>query len=159
MRILVPAALAVLLLAAGAQAGGFATVGIAPLPSGDEAVWAPTLTVKAHGRTPVDGVQPVISIWRQDEPSQLLEVAATPTGRPGEYAARVEWPGPGVWSYAVHDGYSQTHTYKPVEITAGAVGRTGASVPWAAWAAAVLAAALVLALLVRRLVRPSPQPA
>jgi hypothetical protein len=157
-------AVVALALAAPAAAGGFATVGVSPLPSADSSVWTPTLIVRAHGRTPVDGVRPVITIRREDRPSQLLEFAAEPTGARGEYSARVEFPGPGLWSFTIHDGYSQTHTFKPVRIGAAAApaanpGRPpgGAGVePWAlAAATATLGAAVLLLLFVWRGRSPS----
>jgi hypothetical protein len=130
MRKLILAAVvgAALALAGGAGAGGWATVGVTPLPSGDETIWTPTLTILQHGRTPLDGVKPAITI-RNDGTGATHTFAATPTGTSGVYSARVEFPGPGVWAYTIDDGFSQTHTYKPVEIVAPGSARAATPAP------------------------------
>ncbi len=109
-----------LALPAAASAGGFATVGLSSLPDGTAAgrPWDVRITVLQHGRTPLDDVQPAVRITspRGGSPRTF---AARPTGRPGEYRARVVFPTAGTWTYVVDDGFTQTHTFAPVRITAG----------------------------------------
>jgi hypothetical protein len=105
--------------APAASAGGFATVGLSSLPEGTHAggTWSPNLTIKAHGRTPIDGLSPLVRIRNG---SEVREFQAKPTGKTGVYRADVSFPTAGTWTYEVWDGYTQTHTYKPVEIGAPA---------------------------------------
>lgn len=138
-----------------ASAGGWATVGLSSLPAGTAAgdEWPVELTVLQHGRTPLDGIAPVLTISNADGDSAAF--TARPTGKPGVYRADVVFPSEGTWTYSVWDDFSRTHTFKPVEI-----GGPGGSFPLAeialslALAAALAAATIVL--LRRR--RPEPQP-
>ncbi len=41
---------------------------------------------------------------------------AVPVGKPGVYRSRVVFSKPGTWTYAIWDGFTQTHTYAPVRI-------------------------------------------
>jgi MYXO-CTERM domain-containing protein len=153
-------ALAALALAPAAAAGGWATVGVSPLPSEDDSDWNVTLIVKQHGRTPLDGVQPTITI-RNTGSGETKTFAAKPAGKPGTYTATVRFPSNGTWAYEVYDGFTQyggaqTHTFKPVTI--GGVGDDG-SFPVATVTVAVaiaLGLAGLLVLLARRR-RPQPQ--
>jgi hypothetical protein len=138
-----------------ASAGGWATVGLDSLPGGTPAggKWSVDMTVLQHGVTPLQGISPVITIVNTDGDSQRF--VGTPTGKPGVYHANVVFPSAGTWSYEVWDGFSRTHTFKPVEI-----GAPADSVPYlplglAAALALALATGTVLAL--RR--RTSPEPA
>lgn len=117
-RLLLPALLAAALVAAGAGlAGGWATVQLSSTPTGTKAgkPWVVTLTVLQHGRTPLDGVKPTITI-RNGATSAVSR--ATPAGRPGVYRSRVVFPKPGTWTYEIWDGFGQTLTYAPVRILA-----------------------------------------
>ena len=144
-------------IAPAASAGGFATVGLSTLP-GDDLVaggtWSTDLTVKAHGLTPIDGLSPVVRIRNGDD---VREFAATPTGKPGLYHVDVVFPAAGTWAYEIDDGYSQTHTFKPVEVQAAPGSSSFPTVPVAGIALALLLAA-ALALFLRRS-RHAPQPA
>ena len=66
MRKLIVLSTLVVALAVGATAGagGWATVGIDPLPDGVEAggTWNPDITIRQHGQTPLDGLTPVVTI-------------------------------------------------------------------------------------------------
>lgn len=126
------AALAALVLAGGAAAGGWATVGVTPLPTGTEpgGTWSPELTVLQHGRTPLTGVQPSITI-RNAATGETRTFAATALKAPGKYRASVVFPSAGTWSFAIDDGFSRTHTFKPVEI-GSAGGAAAAASPAAA---------------------------
>ncbi len=113
------ATLALALLPAAANAGGFATVGLSSLPEGTAAgsPWDVRLTILQHGRTPLDDVQPAVRITGPGG-GETKTFAARPTGRPGEYRASVVFPSAGTWMYVVDDGFSQTHTFAPVRIAA-----------------------------------------
>ena len=106
------AAVVLALAPASASAGGFATVGVEPLPDGSRS-WDAQLTILQHGRTPLDGVHPRVIVERG---SVRRSFAARPAGRPGVYHAEVVFPSPGTWAYAVDDGFSMTHTFPPVQV-------------------------------------------
>lgn len=138
-----------------ASAGGWATVGLSSLPNDTPAggTWSVDLTVLQHGRTPLEGISPTLTIVNGDGDTRSF--TGTPTGTPGVYRVDVVFPAEGTWSYQVWDDFSQTHTFKPVEIVA-----PGGSFPTLPVAgvglALVLGAALVLFL---RRSRSAPQPA
>jgi len=86
--------------------------------------------VLQHGRTPLDGLKPTLTI-RKSPPRVTSGVAkgrpttrtfaARPTGSPGVYRARVVFPSAGTWRFEVYDGFVQyngarTHRYAPVRI-------------------------------------------
>src|SRR5687768_263372 len=146
-------------LAPAASAGGWATVGLSSLPPDDlaaGATWDVDLTVLQHGRTPLEGVQPSISL-RSDDGDVVGPFAATPTTQPGVYHAVVRFPSSGTWRYEVDDGFSQVHTFKPVEVGPGTAPSGFPTLPVAGVGLGLLlAAALVLVL---RRSRSVPQPA
>jgi hypothetical protein len=142
--------------APAASAGGWATVGLSSLPTGvgpgDK--WSVDLTVLQHGQTPLAGVAPVITI--RNGGGETRSFTATPTDKTGVYHADVVFPSEGTWSYEIWDDFSQTHTFRPVEIASPG----GGSFPLfelslALGLASALAGATVL-LLRRR--RPEPEP-
>jgi hypothetical protein len=111
--------LAVAAIAApAASAGGWATVGLSSLPGGTPAggKWSVDMTVLQHGRSPLEGIAPVITIVNTDGDSRRF--VGTPTSKPGVYHADVVFPSAGTWSYEVWDDFSRTHTFKPVQIAA-----------------------------------------
>ena len=130
--LLVLAVAAIAVPAAGG--GGWATVGLSSLPGDTPAggTWAVDLTVLQHGRTPLEGIAPVVTITNGGESRQFT---GTATGKPGVYRANVVFPSSGTWTYEVWDGFTRAHTFKPVEI-----GAPGGSFPYVP-----LALALVLA--------------
>jgi len=138
-----------------ASAGGFATVGLSSLPTGTPAggTWSVDLTVKAHGQTPLHGITPVVRIRNGDATREFIAVATDTTG---VYRADVVFPRAGTWSYEIWDGYTQTHTYKPVEIGAPGGGSFPTLPVGGVALALLLAAALVLFL---RRGRTAPHPA
>ena len=161
MRKLVLAAACALALAAAtaASAGGWATVGIEPLPPEQAGTpWNVTITVLRHGRTPTDGAKPTLTI-RNAETGKTITYAAKPAGN-GRYTARVVFPSEGTWRYTVSNGLaatgygtSQTQTFAPVEIGGGA--GDPALPAWQIGGGAVLALALAAAaLLMTRRRRP-----
>jgi hypothetical protein len=142
--------------APAASAGGWATLGLSSLPSGvgPGDTWKVDMTVLQHGRTPLEGIAPVLTITNGDGDTRSF--TGSPTGKPGVYHAEVVFPSEGTWTYEVWDDFSQTHTFKPVEIAAPG----GGSFPFlelvlALGLASVLAGATILALRRRRL---EPQP-
>jgi hypothetical protein len=128
LLVLVAAALA---LAGTAAAGGWATVQLSSTPRGLSAgePWVVDITVLQHGRTPLDGLKPTLTIRKvapritsgvaKGRPTRTF--AARPAGRPGVYRVRVVFPSAGTWRYEVYDGFvryggAQTHRYAPVRI-------------------------------------------
>jgi hypothetical protein len=139
-----------------AGAGGWATVGLSSLPAGTPPgkAWPVDLTVLQHGRTPLVGIAPVLTITNGDGDSRAF--TAAPTGRPGVYHADVVFPSEGTWSYEVWDDFSQTHTFTPVEIAAPAGGSSPLLPLLGALGLAAGLAALTVLSLRRR--RPEPEP-
>ena len=145
--------------AASASAGGWATVGIDPLPDGTEAggTWSPDITIRQHGQTPLDGLTPVVTI--SDQGGARHDFPAGPAGEPGVYTADVVFPEAGSWHVVVESGFGDSRlTYGPVSIVGDAPGGGGSGVPTAGLlalaAALALGAAAVLG--VRRLRRLTP---
>src|ERR687891_736864 len=119
MKKLVIAVLAAAVLAPAAGAGGWATVGLSSVPpDGLQAgqPWPVDVTVLQHGRTPVEGAQPVVRL--RGPGGEIEEFVATPTKKPGVYHAVVTFPSNGTWSYEIWDDFSQTHTFQPITIGA-----------------------------------------
>lgn len=159
-HLLVLAALVFALTPASAGAGGWATVGMAPLPDGVEpgATWSPEITILQHGRTPLDGLSPTVTI--SDDGGASHSFTATPTGETGVYEARVVFPDAGSYRVVVDSGFGDSRlTYGPVTIEGGAPGGAdGWSPPTALLALVGAALALLTAatLGVRRLRRLAP---
>jgi hypothetical protein len=123
-----------LVLAGTAAAGGWATVKLSSLPKGLSAgePWVVNITVLQHGRTPVDGLKPTVTIRKLTdvrtlgvnsrlEGSKSRTFAARPTGSTGVYRARVVFPSAGTWRFEVYDGFTayggaRTHRFAPVKI-------------------------------------------
>ena len=157
------AAAGLLGLPAAAMAGGWATVSLSSTPDGlgPGATWDVEMTILQHGRTPLDGVEPSITLTN-GATGETEHVAAKPTGRPGVYEARAVFPDAGRWTYAVDDGFSQVHDYPAVTIGGAAsapAAAGGDGFPWTALLVSLLAglAAVVgvTAVLRRRRDRPA----
>ena len=124
MRQLIALSVLVAALAATgtASAGGFATVGVDPLPTGVDAgdTWRTEITVLQHGVTPLDGLSPVVTISDQTG-GESRDFTATPTGKSGVYEARVVFPQAGEWNVAVETGWwgEGGLTFGPVTIDDG----------------------------------------
>ena len=115
-KLLLPALLVATLAVAGAAwAGGRGAGPLSSTPKGTKAgkPWVVTLTVLQHGRTPLVGVKPTITIRSG---TKRTTFKAVPAGKPGVYRSRVVFSKPGTWTYAIWDGFTQTHTYAPVRI-------------------------------------------
>jgi YtkA-like len=133
-----------LLFAPSAHAGGWATVSLSSTPSARQ--WTVDLTVLQHGQTPLDDLQPVVTI---SNGATTKDFAAKPTGKPGTYRADVVFPSTGRWSYQIDDGFisGMPHTYPPVQIgeaAPAAAGEDGPNLLWLAPGIALLLAAAAL---------------
>ena len=124
---------AALAFAAPASAGCWATVGLAPPPSGTAAgdIWVAKLTVLQHGRNPLPDAKdarPRVSIVNRATKVRKTFVARPTNPARGRYEARVVFPTAGTWTYSVFDGFTthngrkincaRTHTFAPVKILA-----------------------------------------
>jgi LPXTG-motif cell wall-anchored protein len=146
-----------------ALAVGWATPALPPaapdsIASGD--TWNTTITVLQHGRTPLEGVTPTLTIQNGGEKRTFTAKA---TDEPGKYAVAVTFPSGGPWTISVYDGFTQygnpqTTTFGTVEVTGGPAA-TGGDFPLG-WTLAGLGAALAagLALLFLRRSRTGAQP-
>jgi hypothetical protein len=126
-RLAIVAAVAGALIApASATAGGWATVGLDPLPDGvgPGKTWEVELTVLQHGRTPLENVRPRVIITRAGDRDVF---PARATSEPGVYRAEVVFPSAGTWRYAVDDGFTQTHTFPPVRVREGGTAKAPAT--------------------------------
>ena len=134
-----------LLFAPSAHAGGWATVSLSSTPTGKD--WVVDLTVLQHGRSPLNDVQPVVTIRSGDT---IKDFSARPTGKPGTYRAEVVFPSAGRWTYEIDDGFvSQIpHTYPPVQIgeATGSARDDGPNLLWLVPGIALLLAAAALVL-------------
>ena len=147
-----------------ATAGGWATVGLSSLPpaglgAGED--WPLDVTVLQHGRTPLAGVHPTVTVRNLRSGEVGGTFAATPTGKPGVYHAVVRFPARGTWTYEVYDGFTEyggarTHTFTPVVIAAGG---SGSGFPTLPVGGVLLGAALLGAVLYLRRARPAAAPA
>ena len=111
---------------ASTSAGGWATVGFAPLPDGTAAgeIWKPKITVLQHGRTPLGGLSPVVTITG-DESTEIF--TAVETSEVGVYEASVIFPEDGDWRVAIDSRFGEsTVTYGPVAIGSAAAGEPSA---------------------------------
>src|SRR5687768_16200230 len=123
-RLLLALALAALAAPVGALAGGWATAGLAPPPDdvGAGDTWNARITVLQHGRTPLEGVSPTVTI--RNTSGQAKTFKATATDEPGVYLAKVVFPSTGKWSYEVYDGFgnyggAQTHKFSTISVGTG----------------------------------------
>lgn len=125
------ALLVALMSAAPASAGCWATVGLAPPPSGTSAgdVWTAKITVLQHGQNPLPDARdasPKVTIVNRASGKSQTFVARASDPTAGRYLARVVFPSAGRWSYEVFDGFTswngdpapcaQTHTFASVQI-------------------------------------------
>ena len=157
MRRLIALCALALAAAPGALAGGWATVGLTPLPPDDIQAgdaWTPQVTVLRHGRTPTDGAAPSITI---SSGSDTTTIPLEPAGKTGLYSARVVFSHAGTWSYAIDNGLqatgygiSETTTYTPIEVGGGT--SSGFALP-GGWMTGIVAALLLALLAVWQVLR------
>jgi YtkA-like len=111
---------AALAVPSAATAGGWATVGFDPPPDnlapGD--TWEVDLTVLQHGRTPLEGVRPMV-ILSKEEGGEEASFPAHPTDEPGVYRASVVLESAGEWKLVVDDDFSARHTFPAVRVGNG----------------------------------------
>jgi hypothetical protein len=126
--IVLGAAVAALALAGSAAGGGWATIGFAPLPDDLAAntTWQPRITIKQHGVTPLEGLQPLVTIRSSSGDSQQFTAVAA--SEPGVYVADVVFPSAGVWRLEIDSTFGESRlTYGPFTIgpVAGSPGSDG----------------------------------
>jgi hypothetical protein len=133
-----------LVFAPAAHAGGWATVSLSSTPTGKS--WPVDITVLQHGRTPLNDVQPIVTIRNGDT---IKDFAAKPTGKPGVYHAEVVFPAAGRWSYQIDDGFisQMPHTYPPVQIGEAPASATSDGGPNLLWLVPGVALLLIAAAL------------
>jgi hypothetical protein len=156
-------ALAAALVSAGvAQAGGWATVSVDPLPNGIEAgeTWRTEITVLQHGRTPLSGLEPLIKISNTAS-GATREFTASAADRTGRYDAQVVFPEAGSWDVVVDPQWwgEAVLTFGPVTVAGSPTGVLSPSdFPLLPLAAAALVLILIAgaAMGARRRWRPTP---
>jgi hypothetical protein len=128
-RIALLLVLAVLVPAEVAQAGGWATVELGESPSGLKPgkPWRVELIVKQHGITPMEGVQPSITIVSPKGAERTF--AARPTGQVGHYVATVEFTSAGTWSARISDGFTDVVPHRISTLNVGGGPETAAAPP------------------------------
>jgi hypothetical protein len=121
------AAVAALAVPGSVAAGGWATASLGPPDDGLQAgdTWNARVKILQHGRTPLSGVEPTVTI--RNDRGTTLRFPARPTSEVGVYEAEVRFPSSGTWSYEVYDGFeqyggAQTHRFAPVAIAPGSGG-------------------------------------
>jgi hypothetical protein len=127
-KLLITAAtVAALVVPGSATGGGWATAGLGPPDDGLRAgdTWNAEVTILQHGRTPLSGVEPTVTI--RNDKGDTHTFPARPTDKVGVYEAQVKFPSSGTWRYEVYDGFeqyggAQTHTFGPVAIAPGSSG-------------------------------------
>ena len=135
MRHLVVLAMLAATLAATAavQAGGFATVGFSPLPDSTPVggTWTPEITVLQHGRTPITGLTPIVTVERVSSGEEAT-FTAVETAKPGVYRAEVRFPAGGDWRVVVDSGWwgeGAAVTYGPFTVEPASPGASPRSFP------------------------------
>jgi hypothetical protein len=153
--LLIAVPLLLLALTATAFAGGWATVGLSSTPEGAKPgePWVVDMTILQHGRTPLEGVSPSLTIINGDARRTF---PAEATDEPGVYRVSVTFPSRGLWRYEVDDGFisGRPHTFKAVQIgapeTPATSGEGGSASPWLIGGLALLAAAAGVLVFARR---------
>ena len=168
LRLTLVAAVASLVVAGTASAGGWATAGVSPPPPDDPSggsTWNTDITIRQHGTTPLDGISPAV-ILRNADTGEEQRFEATPTGKPGTYAAEVVFPDSGRWAVQVYDGFTEygmatMHNFGVVALDGpSAPGGSEFPLGWTlAGVGAALAAIVALVLFLRRrTTAPAPAP-
>jgi YtkA-like len=155
------AATIVLATAGTAAAGGWATVGFTPLPDGTSAggTWNPTITIKQHGVTPLEGLHPTVTI-DEVETGASEQYTAVATSEPGIYEADVLFPTEGRWRVTIDSTFGDSRvTYGPFPVDGAPTGVTGRELPvegvLGIAGALVLAAAAAFVVVRQRRLRPA----
>lgn len=158
-------AVAALALATVALAGGWSVVVLdqasASLAAGELTAGAPFtigFTVLQHGKHPVDGLSPRITLTPQDGGETITVLAEAASG-PGRYQAQILLPAAGAWAWQI-DAFGPPATLAPLRVVAPAPTAAAPltfTLPWP-WLALLAALALMAALLTIH-ARRSPAPA
>ena len=108
--------------------------------------WDVEMTILQHGKTPLEGVRPLVMVTNRDTGSDRVFHAA-PTGTPGVYRASVVFPKAGTYEYQVDNGFSHWHSYPAVRIAAAPATPSAPDdgFPWAPILAALAAGGLAAA--------------
>jgi YtkA-like len=122
-----------LVATSAASGGGWATVGVEPMPAGigPGEPWNPEITILQHGKTPLTGLSPTITITR-DGTGESRQFVASETDEPGVYTASVVFPDAGSWRVVADSTFGDSRlTFGPVVIEQpGGVGvGSGGDVP------------------------------
>ena len=113
-----------LLVAATAEAGCMATVGLSSTPRAGIAAgtpWVVTIRVLQHGVRPMPDARPEVRIKRTN--GKLIVFKSSKMARVGSYKARVVFPRAGTYTLGVYDGFpvkecAQVHTFTNVVVAA-----------------------------------------
>lgn len=152
-----------LVASSAASAGGWATVGLEPLPTGvgPGETWNTEMTILQHGRTPLTGLTPTITI-SLDDTGRTETFVATETEEPGVYAASVVFPEAGPWRIVADSTFGESRlTLGPllIEPTAEGAGGSGGDFPalplLAGLGGLVLAVAAAFGLIRQRRLHPA----
>jgi hypothetical protein len=168
LRLTIVAAVASLVVAGTASAGGWATAGVSPPPPDDPSggsTWNTDITIKQHGVTPLDNISPAV-ILRNTATGEEQQFKGTPTGKPGTYSAEVVFPDSGRWAVQVYDGFTEygnatRHNFGVVALDGPAAPGAGEfPLGWTlAGVGAAIAAVVALVLFLRRRTSaPAPAP-
>ena len=103
-RLLIAVPLLFLALTATAFGGGWATVGMSSTPEGVQPgkPWVVDMTILQHGRTPLQDLNPTLTIVNGDNRQTFH---AKESKEPGVYRVSVTFPSSGLWRYEVNDGF------------------------------------------------------
>ena len=146
---------ALVMAPAPASGGGFSTVGLtSPPPERIEArqAWEARFTVLAHGRTPLEHLEPVVRI-EQTDGGGARTFRATKTGEPGTYRTRVVFPAEGRWAIEVAEHESMAgspvagHSFGTLDIGTPAASANASSADRGPSVLPALAIAVALGLL------------
>jgi mono/diheme cytochrome c family protein len=102
-------------------AGGWAVVTVDTLPESGVVV-APVrllFTVRQHGHTPLDGLQPAVTAVADKD---RITASVAPAGQPGRYEATFTFPRPAEWIITVDSGFGANSrlTLLPLPVVADA---------------------------------------
>ena len=144
---------AMLIAPAPASAGGFSTVGLTSPPPRDMdagQAWEARFTVLAHGRTPLEYLEPVVRIERTAG-GGARTFRATKTGDPGTYRTRVVFPAEGRWAIEVAEHESMAgspvagHSFGALDIGAPAASASEKA-PSTGWPGSLAGLAIAVAI-------------
>lgn len=151
-------AVAALALATVALAGGWSVVVLdhasASLASGELPAGAPFtigFTVLQHGKHPVDGLTPRITLTQQAGGETVTVLAEAARG-PGRYQAAILLPAAGAWTWQI-DAFGPPATLAPLRVVAPApapAAQAPSALPWPALLAVLALIAGLLTVSARR---------